>query len=477
VFTGFFNLRIQRDLLLQDLDVVAQTVAGIRDSTMPYDALATVGAVQTAPELSIALEELSGRNAEVRALLYRYTDEYPQVQQLRREIAELESVTIPGLVDALVTQLRSQLAQLESRIDMAATELEQIPPRSIEEGRLERNRAVAERLYTTLQANYEEARLAEASSVPDLRKLAQAVAPVRPVSNRGPKYIMMGFAAGLGLSLVGAVLLDRLDRRVRYLDQVTSDLGLSLLGVVPHLKGIGNGADGTAASPVVEALRGIRLNLVHAYGAAGPLIVTVTSPGRGDGKSFVASNLALAFADAGHRTLLIDGDVRRGALNRVLNVPRKPGLTDLLSGNVQQAEVLRETSFPSLFFIGCGTRTAEAPELLGSSVMTQLITRLRSSFSVIVVDSPPLGAGVDAFALGTVTGNLLMVLRLGLTDRELAGAKLSVLDRLPVRVLGAVLNDVREGGAYRNYRYYSYYLPGYEAEGEGQGDRALISSK
>jgi Mrp family chromosome partitioning ATPase len=112
---------------------------------------------------------------------------------------------------------------------------------------------------------------------------------------------------------------------------------------------------------------------------------------------------------------------------------------------------------------------------MGSGAMTQLITSLRSRYSVIIVDSPPLGAGVDAFALGTVTGNMVMVLRLGATDRELAEAKLDILDRLPIRVLGAILNDVREGSAYRHYRYYSYYLPGYEHEDEGgKKERALI---
>ena len=112
--------------------------------------------------------------------------------------------------------------------------------------------------------------------------------------------------------------------------------------------------------------------------------------------------------------------------------------------------------------------------------MTQLMTGLRSTFSVIIVDSPPLGAGVDAFALGTLTGNLMVVLRLGQTDRELAEAKLDVLDRLPVRVIGAVLNDVREGAATQYYKYYSYYMPGYEAEDEEGVEataKALIGEK
>ena len=127
--------------------------------------------------------------------------------------------------------------------------------------------------------------------------------------------------------------------------------------------------------------------------------------------------------------------------------------------------------------MACGTRTARAPELLGSPEMTRLLTSLRSAYSVMIVDASPLGAGVDAFSVGTLTGNMMLVLRLGQTDREMAEAKLDVLDKLPVRVLGAVLNDVRGGPAGRYYRYYSYYLPGYEQEEERDDAKAALMAR
>jgi Mrp family chromosome partitioning ATPase len=95
--------------------------------------------------------------------------------------------------------------------------------------------------------------------------------------------------------------------------------------------------------------------------------------------------------------------------------------------------------------------------------MARLLDTLRTSYEAIIVDSPPLAAGADGLALATVTGSLVLVLRTGVSDRELTEAKLGVLNHLPVRVLGAVLNDVRPGGA---YRYYSYYLEGYEVDDE-----------
>jgi len=211
--------------------------------------------------------------------------------------------------------------------------------------------------------------------------------------------------------------------------------------------------------------------VVHRHGSAGPVRLTITSPGKSDGKSFVASNLALAFADTGLRTLLVDGDVRRGRLHRTLGVARRPGLTDLLEGSVTWDQAVQTTAYKNLSFIACGFRSQAGPAMLSSVTMAQLLDGVRTSYDAVVVDSPPLAAGADGLALATVTGSLVLVLRAGVSDRELTETKLGVLTHLPVRVLGAVLNDVRPGGA---YRYYSYYLEGYEAHDEPDAAQARV---
>src|SRR5437764_1371869 len=250
----------------------------------------------------------------------------------------------------------------------------------------------------------------------------------------------------LAAEVAGAVVLDYGDRHVHHPDQVTQRMGLAILGAVPHVDWH-NGKREESAGQVIEALRGIRLSVANRHGGAGPVVVTVTSPGRSDGKSFAASNLALAFADAGSRTLLIDGDVLRGRLHHVLNRHRRPGLTEILAGVVPLEQAIQGTSTRNLSFISCGARSHAGPALLGSAAMVQLVGQLRGQFGAIIVDSAPLGAGADGFALGTATGSLLVVLRTGVSDRELAEAKLGMLQHLPINVLGAVLNDVRPGGA------------------------------
>ena len=459
--TSFFDMQSQRDQLRRDRQALERFLA---DSTLPTDVLSALESVQHAPELSSALKELSDKQAQVRALRYHYADEYPPLQRQLRQLAELQQQTIPTLARELVAQLAAREAEFGRQVDDASVGLRGMPARTIEEVRLRRNAQLKEQTYTALQQRYDQSRLAAEATVPDVRVLDPAVTPQRPVKNTKPRLLLMGLVLGLGLGVVAAVVLDRVDPRVRYPEQVSRDLGLPIIGAVPHLR---------AKDPteVVEALRGVRLNLAHEYGP-GPVVVTVTSPEPGDGKSFISANLALAFADAGQRTLLVDGDIRRGVLHRRFNGNRQPGLVDFLTREARFDQIVQETSYPLLSFIGCGTRTQRAPEVLGSPVMNELFGDLRAQYDVIVVDSPPLTAGVDPFVIGTVTGALLVVLRTGKSHRGITGAKLEVLDRLPIRLLGAVLNDVPRGAAYGYYAYYSYYLPGYEAVDEADQRRA-----
>lgn len=466
VFSSYFQLKIEREQLRRDAEAV-QTALRDQSATgdTPIERLWAIESVQQSAELRDALEELTRKQAELRALRMRYTDEHQEVQRLAADLETLEKGTVPRLARGVLAQIQHRESTIADLVGSASGELREIPPRMIEEARLRRRVAIAEDLYTTIQQRYEAARLAAVSSIPDVRILDRAAVPHRPTNpTEGPQLIIMAILGSLGLAVGGAILRDRTDRRIRYPDQVTSDIGLPILGAVPlaaKRKGITEQTD-----QVIEAFRELRLGLLHAHGAAGPVILTVTSPGVGDGKSFVSSNLALAFADLGYRTLIIDGDIRRGTLHDILGGSRKPGLTDLLAGACSEADAVQRTSYDFIDFIGAGTWRRSGPELLGSPAMRELLTNARTRYRAIIVDSSPLGAGADPYILSTMTGNMVMVLRTGASDRELAEAKLELVQRLPVRVLGAVLNAVPSRGAYRYYSYFSDYQIGAEDEDE-----------
>src|SRR3989449_5543299 len=150
-----------------------------------------------------ALDELTRKQAELRALRSRYTDSHPPVQRLRDDIQTLRRLTIPSLAARLGSELETRENELARRVRSASTELEQIPPRAIEEARLRRDVTIAENLYTTLQGRFEEARLAEASSIPDVRILDAAVAPGQPIKNTTARLLLVAVLGSLALGLAG----------------------------------------------------------------------------------------------------------------------------------------------------------------------------------------------------------------------------------------------------------------------------------
>jgi capsular exopolysaccharide synthesis family protein len=463
----YFQQRIDLEAIRHDRENIEAVMVRLAAGETTVDAFNTIPAVRGAPDFGKVLNELSTAEADLRGLKTKYTDEFRGVRDLQDKINTIRSVTVPQYAEALVRQLKIQESDLQGRIGTVSAELKGIPTRTITEGRLQRDVESARVLFVTLQDRYEQAKLAEISAIPDVRILDRAVAPTRPQKNQGSRIIIIGIAASLATGLGLALLLDRLDKRFRYPEQASHDMGLTILGAIPVLPRTRSGRQIPAeeTAQVVEAFRAIRLNLAHSFEATGPICLTISSPSPGDGKSLIAANLALSFAEAGYRTLLLDGDIRRGELHRTFGSDRRPGLLDYLGGGpgITVERILRPTSHANLTLIPCGTRVQHGPELLGSARMAELVSLLKGRYEAILIDSPPLGSGIDPFVLGTHSANMMIVLRSGETDRQMAEVKLRILDRLPVRLLGAVLNHISAGvGA---YKYYSYSY-GYSAEDE-----------
>ena len=462
---AFFKLRLDREQLARDRETIERALRPTTDSARSLAvSLGTIASVRESNELKSSLDLLTTKRADLRQLRVAFAPGHAQLRQVEQALTVLEGQTIPTQARALISELDQRIADLDQRIGASSREMQQLPVRFTEEARRGRNVQIATLIYSQLQSAYEQARLAELSAAPDVRLLDPAVPPTRPERDKLTQILMMGLFGGLGLGIALALGLDFFDTRIRYPDQVTRDLGLAILGAMPMLR---MGRDGTPAhddvSALLEATRAIRMSLLYAHGTAGPFITTITSPGPGDGKSFTSANIARSFAASGHRTILIDGDNRRGALHRTFGVERKPGLMDVLHGTTTLDEVIRSLPDAAIDFIPGGTRMAAAPELLASAKMTQLLAELRARYQAIIIDSPPLGAGIDPLILGQLSGSIVMVLRNGVTDRAFASARLEALQRLPIRILGAVLNDVKASEGM--YRYYSY-LPGYRSEDE-----------
>ncbi|MDB4914279.1 MAG: putative exopolysaccharide biosynthesis protein [Gemmatimonadetes bacterium] len=475
VIKNYFDKKIEYDDIKHDVGLLQSLVAAGRDS-IPNEALQQVRAVATSAPVSLdlraAMTELRTAEGNLATARVGYTDEHPVVKNLAGQVKTLKRDRIPQLARALLAVLRARASDDSVRIAGASTNLQQIPQRTIEEERLRRLRDIASTLYTNLQNRYSEAQLAEASASPDVRVLDSAVAPLLPTKNTTPGLILISVVAGLAAALGLVIVLDKVDPRLRYLSQVSSDLGLSVAGTIPAFPKGGMRAPSTENTfQLIESFRSLRMHVMQGI-EHGSVAVAVSSPSPGEGKSLISANLAMSFAEAGFRTILVDGDTRRGALQEMFDIPQSPGLTDFLAGAATLSQAIRPTTQDSLQVMPCGTRMSRSPELLTTSQLPRLVAELRQLFEVVIVDTPPLAAGTDGYSLAASTGALLLVLRVGQTQRRMAAEKLRLVERLPIAVLGAVLNGVQLHG---EYSYYSY-LPDYEAHDEPTASPLVRSS-
>lgn len=459
IVTNYFQQKVALDEVRNEKAVLQRMIAAARAgplNTQEFLQLPTI--LNNSPQLRSSLEELALRQATLRTEQQYLTDANPRIKQLAEAVRVLEQERIPQLMVAVLSSLSEREPELTGQIDARSAQLRAMPPRATEEMRLMRQVTASGSLYTSLKTRYDQVSLAEAQTSPDLSVLDTAVAPTFPAANEAPRLMLLAVAASVGLALAIVLILDRLDRRFRYPEQATHELGLSIAGTVPKFKqSKRKDVQLAVLSEAVESFRTLRLAIRYDFPAGRPIVLGVSSPARGDGKSLVASNLGLAFASAGSRTLLVDGDVRCGTLHTTFDAPVTPGLVDYLHEQAEVESIVRSTASENLFLIPRGTRRKRAPELLVSERMSGLIDAMRPQFDVIIIDSPPLAAGIDAYALGAAAGSMVIVLRPAVTDRKLAAAKLNVLDRLPIRILGAVINAVPHGGAYRYYGAdYSY---------------------
>ena len=456
---NFFDERFEYDALRHDREALEKMITDTAAGPNRFEGVLFIPSVTQSPgaeALRAAFKKLYETQADLAAARQVYTDQYPTVRDLITAVQTLQTKTIPQLANQLLVQLRDRESDFDKRIASASTDLQAIPTRTIEEMRLRRQVTVDEGLYTTLKSRAAEAELAEQTTTPDVSILDTAVAPLEPSKNTAPGIIAMAILGGLGVAIGLALLLDALDGRIRYPEQVTDELGMTIAAAIPRFpKGGVNARSPEQVAHLVESFRSLRMHVRHTSNT--PIAVAVSSPSPSDGKSFVSANLAMSFADAGYRTVLVDGDTRRGMVHDVFGLPMTDGLTEYLSSRADINHVVQSTAHDRLAFVACGSRQPHAPELLTSAALPRLVGELKTRYDVVVFDTPPLAAGIDSYAIATALGSILVVLRVGKTERRMAAAKLALVDRLPISVLGAVLNGVHLHGEFEYYGYASGY--------------------
>lgn len=294
--------------------------------------------------------------------------------------------------------------------------------------------------------------------------------PTVPSSPNVRNDLALGALLGLIVGVGSALIRDRLDSRIRSAEGVEKATGHSVVGAIPLDKdqaAAGRAIDVDAevrahqeTAILSEAFRTLRTNLQYMQVDDPPRAIVVTSSLSGDGKSFAASKLAIALAQTGQPTVLIDADLRRPRIARMFGLVADAGLSDVIAGRAEMRDVMQPVAgLPGLTVVASGPTPPNPSELLGSEVTHRLIDWLKQSYFV-VIDTPPLIPVTDAAVLTHHTDGALVVVNTGKTTYEVLDKALRALAKANSKALGIVMNRIPRKGAgavYYGYKYTDAY--------------------
>ena len=273
----------------------------------------------------------------------------------------------------------------------------------------------------------------------------------------------------------GVFLLEYLDDSIKSKRDLSEVLGLTPLGAISRIKGKDYPdkliATNDLFAPESEAFRIVRSNIQFA-GVDQPIkTIMVTSPTPGEGKSVTVANLGMVMAQAGHRTIIVDADLRRPVQHKIFQIPTPGGLTDLLcSPESEPTSYLRKTNVENLQVITSGVLPPNPSELLGSQRMEQVLARLSQLADIVIFDSPPTLLVADAVVLSNRMDGVVIVIQAGATRFGAARQAIINLQQAEANILGGILNQVKgrqRSGYYYYNSYYSYAPNGHNRQVNG----------
>ncbi len=443
----------------------------------------------TLKEYQVKLTDLRRQLAELSSSL---TPTHPTVRKVQAQVATLESALQKERTSIMQriwnefksAQRRENLlaGNYSSQARVMSEQAAQVAHYNMLKGEVDTNR----QLYDSLLRNVQEAGMNSALRASNIRVVDSAKPPARPYKPNLVLNSALGLLGGAFLGMIFVVMRERADRSIRAPGEAPLYLDLPELGVIPAADAErsryftyykkGRGIEGNAeknGTGHVELITSRKhsvladsfqatLTSILCVGENGnrPRVLALTSANPGEGKTTVASNLALALAEIGRPVLLIDADLRKGRLHEIFQVSNAWGLSDLLQGKKppQNGEMVMGTSYPNLNLLPAGSVASSISVLLYSPQAFEFLKRVREEFHTVIIDTPPMLHMPDARVVGRLADGVILVVRSTQTTREEAAAASQRLMEDGTRVLGTVLNewDPRKTGCAPGYRSYHH---------------------
>jgi succinoglycan biosynthesis transport protein ExoP len=447
--------------------------------------------MQNNPFLSDLMKKRNELNGEYNDQISQYGPNFPRVLRLQAQVKELDAnigKEKQNALNALESDYR-EARQLEARLvdelDQRKAEANAMAEKLVEYNIIKREAESYKTLYDGLLTKLKEANIAVGLKSTNIRLVDPAMIPSTPARPAKARNLALAFLVGLVGGVGLALLREYLDNTVKSPDDVETLSRLPSLAVVPQFAGSnGNGKrsrffhGGLAAtnghdkrielvaqhlpkSQMSEAFRALRTSILLSQADHPPQVILVTSALPREGKTTAAANLAVTLAQLGDKTVLVDADLRKPGVGRLLNLTggKYAGLSSYLAG-VSSLDLVTvpHPSIPNLAAIPTGPLPPNPADLLSSHKLTEAIAELRTKYKFIVIDSPPIMAATDAVILSVQTDGVLLVVRSGETPKEAFTRTRDLLATVKCHVLGVVLNAVDSTAPdyYYSYRYYPY---------------------
>lgn len=402
-----------------------------------------------------------------------YGPRYPELIRARQELAAIDG-QIQAEIRRVISNLearaqvaRDRTASVQATLGRARGTLAGNNAAAVRLNELERNAESVRTLYEGLLERYQETSSQTGTATADSRVVSEARANGSPSSPNIPVNLALGFILAMGAGLVAVVFVELLDDGLLTAEDVESRLSLPTLGSIPLLMSIAEGKDrrllptdyliSRPLSGFAEAFRSLRTSILYARVGEPAKVIAITSALPGEGKTTTAVCLAISGAKAGSRVVIVDCDIRRRNVSRLLGVEAEVGLLDVLDGRVALKDALLQGETSGAWVLPIAHREFTPKEVFNTEAMARLLEDLRKDFDLVILDTAPVLAIAETRVLASQADAVVFLARWRKTPAKAADAALRSLEQSDAHVAGVVLTQVDVNQQAR----YGYGDPGY----------------
>lgn len=441
-------------------------------------------------------ERLNEAHQRIAQVKITHGSNHPEYRKAASEVAELQKQfdnarqNIASRIDVDYKQALNREQMLQKAVAETKAESDRINARSFEYQQLKREADADKKLYEELVSKIKQAGINAGFQNNNIRIADFARPADHPVFPNLRLNLMMAFLFSSLFAAGTAVLHDSLDTTVRDPEQTSRFLGTDVIALLPAVKGTtqlnrlalpasqetavavastssnGNGyhpkGNYRTISGFEEAIRTLRNTILLGTFDGRLASILVTSAGPGEGKTTAASYLAISHAEQGHKTLLVDGDLRRPSVHRKFGLKSETGFSNVLTGEHPWRDTVQPIEGkPNLFVLVSGPPSHRAADLFGRKI-GDLLDEFAREFDLVILDGPPLLDFAEPLQMATVADGVLIITKAGVTKRKAVSSVLAALHRVRATVIGVVLNQVKRDTS-DGYSFYGYYQSGYSS--------------